>query len=105
MTDSMQIDDGRVIIDAKMWSTYNPDQTENLEAFDSPFSEAQSIGDEFLPSPSDIFGHHDHDLYESEYRVIRAIGHNVRSHMDRRRQPKDMQAKSMSMLGLNPAQR
>ena len=105
MTDSMQIDDGRVIIDTKMWSTYNPDQTINLEAFDNPHSEAQSIGDEFHPFPSNNFGYGDHDLYEPGYRAIQAIGHNVMRHMKRRRQPKDVQANSMSTFGSNPAQR
>ena len=108
MTDSMQIDDGRVIIDTKMWSTYNPDQTVNLEAFDSPLFEAQSVGDDFLPFPSSHFEHNDHRLYEPGYRAIQALGHDVMNHMSRRsrrRQPTDMQANSMSILGLNPGQR
>ena len=103
MTDTMQIDDGRVIIDTKMWSTYNPDQIVELEAFDNPLSEAQTDGDELLPFPSTHFGHHDHHLYEPGYQAIQAIGHNVMSHIDTRRQSKDIQANGMSTLGLNPA--
>ena len=107
MTDTMQIDDGRVIIDTKMWSTYNPDQAVDLESFENPLSEAQSVWDELLPLPSPYFGHDDRHLDEPGHRAIQAIGHNVISHINRRRrrQPKNMQANSMSTLGLNPAPR
>ena len=49
MTDHMQVDDGRIIIDSKMWSTYNPDQAPNLEAIDNPPLVIQPTGYEFPP--------------------------------------------------------
>ena len=93
MTDNMQIDDGRVIIDTKMWSTYNSGQTVNLEAFDNPLSEAHSVEDDIPPIEHDDYG-----LYESEYQAIQATGHHGMSRMSRRRQPTYMQANSVSLL-------
>ena len=103
MTDNAQIDDGRVIIDTQMWSTYNPDQIVDLEAFDNLLSEAHSTGDELLPFPSNHSGHDDYRLHEHGYPANHAIRPIVMSHRNRRRRPKDMQGSSMSTLGLNPA--
>ena len=98
MTDNMQIDDGRIIIDSKMWSTYNPDQTPNLEATDNPPSGTQPNGDEFSPwSPADFM----YDDGASEHRAIQALGHHVARHLDRRPRPQDTQANSISTFTLN----
>ena len=101
MTDNMQIDDGRIIIDSKMWSTYNPDQTPDIEAIDNPPLGIQPIGDELSPwSPTD-FMYDDNDPYASRHRAIQAFGHKVASHLNNRRRPKDTQANSMSTFTLN----
>ena len=95
MTDNMQIDDGRIIVDSKMWSTYNPDQTPKLEAVDNPPLGTQPIGDEFSSwSPVD-FMYDDNDLYASTRRAMRAFGHNVASHLNKKPTPPDTQAKSI----------
>ena len=101
MTDNMQIDDGRIIIDSKMWSTYNPDQAPNLEAIDNPPSGMQSFGDEFSPwSPADSM-YDDKDLYALGHRAMQAIGHQVVSHLNRRPRPQNTQANSILTLTLN----
>ena len=100
MTDNTQIDDGRIIVDSKMWSTYNPDQTPNLEAVENPPSGTHPIGDELSPwSPAD-FTYDDVDPYDFRHRAIQAFGHKAVSHLNRRSRPKDTQANSISRFTL-----
>lgn len=100
MTDNMQIDDGRIIVGSRMWSTYNPDQTPNLEAVDNPPSGTHPIGDKISRwSPADIM-YDDVDPYSSRHRAIQAFGHKAASHLNRRPRPKDTQANSISTFTL-----
>ena len=92
MTDNTQIDDGRIIVDSKMWSTYNPDPTPNLEAVDNPPSGIHPVGDELSPwSPADFM----FDPYASRHRAIQAFGHKAVSHLNRRPRSKETQANSI----------
>ena len=101
MTDNMQIDDGRIIIDSKMWSTYNPDQTPNLEAVNNPPLGIQPFGDELSPwSPAD-FMYDDDDSYAFRHPAIQAIGHKVVGRLNRRPRPQDTQANSILTFTLN----
>ena len=100
MTDNVQIDDGRIIVDSKMWSTYNPDQTPNLEGIDNPSSGLQPNGDELSPWSSAGFIMYDHDDPSTRL-AMQAIGHHARRHMDRRPRPQDTQANSILTSTLN----
>ena len=93
LTDNGQLDNGRIIIDTKMWSTYNPDQTPNLEAFDKPHVDLQSKEDEFLSFPPNNLPYN-----VSGYREIQAIRRNIQRHMSRRQGPQDTLAKSMTSI-------
>ena len=100
MTDNMQIDDGRIIIDSKMWSTYNPDKIPNIEAVDNPPLGTQPIEYEFSPrSPAD-FMYDDNDPYASRHLVIQAIHSGAVSHLNRGSRPKVTQANSISTFTL-----
>ena len=101
MTDNMQIDDGRIIIDSKMWSTYNPDRAPKLEAIDNLPSGTQPIEDELSPWPPAAFIYNGNDLYASGHRPIPAMDHQVVSHLNRRPRPQNTQANSISTFTLN----
>ena len=94
-TDGMQVDDARIIIDTKMWSTYNINQTPDLEALDSPLPEVQTIGDEVYPND---------ESYASKYFEYQDIGHKAIDNMDNTRGLNKTQANSRSASCLNPLQ-
>ena len=101
MTDNMQIDDGRIIVDSKMWSTYNPDQTPHIEALNNPPLGIQPIEDDLSPwSPAD-FMYDNQNSYASRHPAIQAIRHEVVSRLNTRPRPQDTQANSISSFTLN----
>lgn len=77
MTDSAQIDDGRIIIDPKIWSTYNPEQTFNIEPFDTPPSVVQSAEDDYSPFSTDESNLDENYPHAPGLRAIRAMGRDV----------------------------
>ena len=98
LTDSGQLDDGRIIIDTKMWSTYNPDQAINLEAFDSPHADLQPREDEFLSFPPNYSPFDDDHPHVRGYREIQAMGRHIQRHLHRKHRPKDVQTRSMTSI-------
>lgn len=102
MTDYAQIENGRIIIDPKMWSTYNPRQRIDLEPLDNPPSMMRSDEDEYSPffaNESDVDENHP---YASGLRAIQAMGRDVLyRYMNRKRRPRDVQAKCTSASRLD----
>ena len=92
MTDSMQIDDGRIIIDSKMWSTYNPDQTPNIEAVDNPPLGIETIEDDLSPWPPAhfIYEGNNSNAFRHPTIAIQAIRHE-----NMRPKPQNTQTDSM----------
>lgn len=101
VTDCAQIDDGRIIIDTKLWSTYNPQQTLTLEPVDTPPSGVQSNEDGFPPFSSSEFGFDENHPHAPAVRAVEATGRDEQRYMNGKRRPKDVQAKSMSASWLN----
>ncbi|KAF6220900.1 hypothetical protein HO133_002580 [Letharia lupina] len=88
------IDDGRIIIDTKLWSTYNPQQTLTLEPVDTPPSGVQSNEDDFPPSSSSEFGFDENHPHAPAVRAVEATGRDEQRYMNGKRRPKDVQAKT-----------
>ena len=107
MTDNMQIDDSRIIIDSKMWSTYNPDQTPNIEAVDNPPAGIEPLGDDLSPWPPAhlIYEGNNSNAFRHPAMAIQAFRHEVVSPMNRRPKPRNTQANSMLTFTLNHERR
>ena len=94
-TDSAQINSGRIIVDSRMWSTYNPQHSPDLEALDDPLAGVQSNEDDLFTLMSHELVGDDDNPYTSAYGPIEAMGYNILRRMSRRRRPNKIQIESM----------
>ncbi|KAM0797757.1 P-loop containing nucleoside triphosphate hydrolase protein [Usnea florida] len=89
------IDDGRIIIDSKMWSTYNPDQVPNIEAVDNPPLGIQPSGNILSPWPAPDSMYGENNSYPFVNLAIQAIPHELMSRLNTRPRPQNTQAASI----------
>ena len=88
---NLQIDNGRVIIDAKMWSTYNPDLAPHLEAFDAPSSDVQLKESGRSFPDDDDFYEDTKSPYGSLHHIIRTMQRGRGGDMEQRRRSRVVQ--------------
>lgn len=85
MANNLQIDDGRIVIDAKTWSIYNPDEARSLESLDAPLSD-------ILPNEDNSLAF---SFYRTGHRTIRVMGRDMQKHLNMRPQRTETQAISI----------